>query len=866
MRLRIERTGTPKDIDEAIDVGGEAVAAMPDDHADRGVTVAHLAAVHLARYEQRGVADDLEQAVMLWRAAVAAAPVGNPNRLGLLAGLCHALRVRFEVNSVWADIVEAVDAGRAAVASETKEDLPRGVALVNLASALMARFMFRGSSDDMEEAITACRDALSTVPDDSLNRPILLSVLGGALARRFTLTHERGFVTGLSELAEALAACREAVAVTAPDDPRRSAFLTQLGFVLQIWSSRGEAVGTSDLDEAIDVCREAVAGVATNHPMRAHLLTNLAESLRDRFMKTDVGADLVEAAEVGAEGVALLGADNPTRTDALITYGDVLRRLWVYTDNPEYAVSSMTVCREAATLPAGRVRMRIGAAYDWGRVAAALEKWESAAEAYAKAVELRPMMAWRGLNRADRERLLDLAPELGGNAAACAIAAGEPDRAMELLEWARGVLWSQMMDTRSDLTALRDAAPDLAAEMATVQAELDGQVGGDPQELGHQWDELLDRIRALPGFESFLLQSLAKDLRVAAADGPVVIVNVSEWRCDALVVTTTETHVVSLPELTYDEAWDRTRHYFAAAEYLDQALHSPAALDRSNMAIADTMDWLWETITKPVLGFLGYVETPSQGRPWPRLWWCPCGPLALLPIHAAAGSDGHGVLDRVVSSYTPTLRALIGARLAEFGADTSSLLVVAMPETPGHAALPFVGAERDTLVGAFPGACTLLEGHGATRCAVHDELAIHRWVHFSCHGFQDLHNPSDAGLIVHDGAISLADLTAGDRQSGEWVFLSACKTATGGFKNTDEVITLASALVYSGWRHVIGTLWTVMDSTAAKIAGEVYRSVAADGLLQSDRAAVALHDAVRKVRAAEQDQPGLWAPFVHIGP
>ena len=53
------------------------------------------------------------------------------------------------------------------------------------------------------------------------------------------------------------------------------------------------------------------------------------------------------------------------------------------------------------------------------------------------------------------------------------------------------------------------------------------------------------------------------------------------------------------------------------------------------------------------------------------MWWCPTGPLTILPIHAA----GHhadsvsgttptkqSVLDRVVSSYAPTLSALIRAR------------------------------------------------------------------------------------------------------------------------------------------------------------------------------------------------------------
>jgi CHAT domain-containing protein len=52
-------------------------------------------------------------------------------------------------------------------------------------------------------------------------------------------------------------------------------------------------------------------------------------------------------------------------------------------------------------------------------------------------------------------------------------------------------------------------------------------------------------------------------------------------------------------------------------------------------------------------------------------------------------------------------------------------------------------------------------------------------------------------------------------------FLSACKTATGGLLATDEAITLMSGLTYTGWRHVIGTLWTVADETAARVTSIV---------------------------------------------
>lgn len=68
-------------------------------------------------------------------------------------------------------------------------------------------------------------------------------------------------------------------------------------------------------------------------------------------------------------------------------------------------------------------------------------------------------------------------------------------------------------------------------------------------------------------------------------------------------------------------------------------------------------------------------------------------------------------------------------------------------------------------------------------------------------------------LLGEPEDMTVAEL-ANDRYRGEFAFLSACKTAVGGVQTPDEAITLAAALQYTGWRHVIGTLWTVWDQSA----------------------------------------------------
>ena len=255
------------------------------------------------------------------------------------------------------------------------------------------------------------------------------------------------------------------------------------------------------------------------------------------------------------------------------------------------------------------------------------------------------------------------------------------------------------------------------------------------------------------------------------------------------------------------------------------------------------------------------------GEELPRLWWCPTGLLTLLPLHAAGYHDGTGrsVLDHVVSSYTPSLRALAEAR-RRGPSGRGGMLVVALPETEGQAPLPSVKAELTLLERMFAGAeLTVLAGDEATRARVRAAMRDHEHFHFSCHGTQDLTRPSHAGLLLPDGVLSVADLIA-DRFEAQFAFLSACKTATGGVVLSDEAITLASALHHLGCRHVIATLWSVYDAAAAKVAEGVYERLATEHGFAPENAARALHQTVLDLRRAHPDEPSVWLPFTHTGP
>jgi hypothetical protein len=94
---------------------------------------------------------------------------------------------------------------------------------------------------------------------------------------------------------------------------------------------------------------------------------------------------------------------------------------------------------------------------------------------------------------------------------------------------------------------------------------------------------------------------------------------------------------------------------------------------------------------------VAFWKAPDVDSP-PRIWWCPTGPLAFLPIHAAERykehTAGSSVSDYVVSFYTPTLNMNINANESrELLRKFRGLQAISQPNTPGQSALPNTAVE-----------------------------------------------------------------------------------------------------------------------------------------------------------------------------
>lgn len=816
-----EFTGRPADFDRAVSYGRDAVDACPLDHEDAPVVWSNLGNALRSRFERTGRLADLDEAAEHSRWAVEHTPDGNENIAVHNNNLANVLRTRYEVTEQLLDLNEAVEAARSAVLNAGNHPF-QGMFLANLSIVLRLRFGRSSDSSDLDAAIEAGRLGVQRTPPEQPDRARYLSTLSSALLRRFR-------ISGLPEdLAESIDEGRQALDRLPAGHTYAGMLLNILGTALLHQVDADD--GADRLDEAIGVLRQAVSVTAQDHASAVLSLSNLASALEIRHRRGGPGSDVTAAIDA-----------------------------W----------------RTAANLPAAPARHRVDAAHSYGRAAQRSGDHGTALTGFETSVGLLPVLAWHGLDRHTREHHLATSSGLASTAAAAALTCGRPERAVELLELGRSVLWTSRLRLRGDLSTLAEAAPGLAARMDEIRTVLDRDITSDarPSEgeqhrrLAREWDELLDQVRTIPGFTRFLAPTPFEELVTVAADGPIVIVNAADERCDAIIITVTGSrpaaNTVPLPDLTLTDAVERAEALLSALAESTSATATFLDRERARHLTHDTLEWLWDSIVEPVLAALGPVH---------RVWWSPTGPLAMLPLHAAGhyprtatATGGPSLLDRVVSSYAPTLTAL---RRRPDDDGHRSMLAVGVPENQaGDPPLAAVEPELAAVREHVPDGYRALTRDQATRAAVLARLPDSAWTHLACHAIQNPVEPARSALRLWDGEIAAADIAGLRLDHPQLAFLSACQTASGAPRLADEAIHLAAAMNTAGYRHVVATLWSIHDQHTPDLAGDFYRGLTgANGAPSAAPAGAALHHAVNRLRAALPTDPTRWAPYVHIGP
>ncbi|KAI0812990.1 TPR domain-containing protein [Xylaria sp. FL0064] len=719
-----------------------------------------------------------------------------------------------------ADLEEAIQVARQAVETTPEDHLDRATWLNNLGIRLSDRYSRTGAIADLEESIQVARQAVETTPEDHPDRAIRLNNLGSSLRDRYLRTG------AMADLEEAIQVARQAVEATPEDHPDRVIWLNNLGSSLGDRYSRTGAM--ADLEEAIQVARQAVEATPEDHLDRATWLNNLGSSLRDRYSRTGDMADLEEAIQVARQAVEATPEDHPDRAIWLNNLGirlsDRYSRTGAMADLEE-AYELFLIALHLYTSP---ISFRITSGRQLLTSSLIFRNTKEAHQIAQTTIQLIPLLAPRASQNTDKQHLLLQVAGLASDAAAISLQASKNTvAAIEMLETGRSILTNAVYDLRTDVSALQQHHPMLAETFISLRDKLDVQVSSNStlitsedlafaardeanqrREANKQLDALIEKIRAQPGFERFLLPPSKIDMQKAATDGPIVVVNVSSHRCDALIIELSDIRTVALPQLSQKD------------------------IESRNCQSLETLPWLWDAILCPVLDVLGFTKTPSDDC-WPHVWWIPTGPLVRFPLHAAGNHLNRvsaTALDRVISSYSSSIKAIIHARQQQTSQGPvvgRRVTLVAMEETPGQASLRFASEE----INVVRTICESIQLH-----PIQPELYKRKvlssletsWIfHFAGHGGASSTSPLHSQLLLRDwaeDALTVQSLLETNISSTSpfLAYLSACGTGENRNEDlADEGIHLTAACQLAGFRHVIGTLWSVDDSLCVDMASSV---------------------------------------------
>ncbi|MEV5843892.1 CHAT domain-containing protein [Streptomyces sp. NPDC051985] len=804
-----ERSGDLDAAAEAVQVAREGYATAPGRSEERGRFRTLLITSLRMLSDATAQVEPLHEAVGIAREAVSGAR--GAERAQAQFDLGRALKALYDATRDTRLLFEAVEVGdqcMQATSGRHPELTTRGALF---ASVLRTLAQDLRDPDLMRQAVDLMRTNLGLQRSTGEDSGGTLVDLVQALSSLHLMTGEQHVLREAEETAR--------LAVAAASGSARTEAQFNLAQLLLYGAGQdADGTGPTALREALGVFREVADATPRNHQERGDRLWHLGIALRDLADRGEGAARRRQARDVFAE-----------------------------------AVSS-----------AGPAHVRVTNLLNLGAMEAALGDTRAALSAYESAVALLPRLTPDWLTYTGRLSDVRRTAGLPAAAAAAAVELGRPERAVELLELSRGLLQGRTLEAR-ELRELRHRSPELHAEFTRLRAAPDAGA------RDRNWDELLGRIRGLGGLEGFLLPPSVHALRQHAAEGPVVIVTVGEQRGDALILRADGERPVQVVPLTGLTRADVSGPLGLLAGGVRAATDATSlrARRQAQRDLDGVLRWLWDRVTAPVLDALGHTGPYGSRRP-PRIWWCPVGVMAYFPLHAAGYHDGGGVtvMDRAVSSYTTTVRALApAARSVPDG--TPGALVVAVPDAEGAPSLPGASAEAAALAELLPHA-VVLSGAQATYENVVGALPFHAVAHLSCHGVTHWENPAAGTLVLHDHLtrpLTVEHISAMELPRADLAYLSACSTSFTHLDAADEAVHITGAFQLAGYRNVVGTLWPVNDAIAADIARTTYEKLTRGGATapRTDLSAHALHLAVRSLRDRYPASPTLWAGHVHVG-
>ncbi|KAI9455530.1 TPR-like protein [Boletus coccyginus] len=807
-----EQLGEAEDLDEAIVLARQALELHPPGHSDQSVSLSAFVTALAARYKQLGGVEHLDVAIVLGREALDLRPKGHPGRSMSLNGLAAVLSAQYKQLGRVEHLDEAIALGLEALDLCPQGHPDRSMFLKCLADNLYTRYKQFGGVEDINEAIVLSREALGLGPQVHRYRSMLLNDPAVVLPPQYRKFRQ------MKDLDKAIVLSREALDLCPQRHPDR---WMSLNVLVAILSTRCKQFGgEDDLDEAIVLGREALDLFPRGHPFQSYSLNNLAHHLCDRF----------------------------TRLGQLEDKEEVFSLYSQLAHGPQLASST--------DLYATRAWVRMAQHFQHPTI---LDAYQTSLRLLAQHLATQPPSLQH------LATLKNLTSSLAVDAFSACLHEHAPAHAVELLEQGC-VIWSQLARLSSllkDLAISGRVGIPLADKFmwlaSLIRKAVNSPGAGQHERLRHlnaKIHRVVTSIRDLPGLSRFLLPSLFPDLQCAAGEGPVIIVNASEYSCDALVVLLDRDPVHIPLQITQEGVRDLSTEPHTLAGQLQDTTRG--------LELLAFLCKLWDQIVSPVIDFLQTIHPPQS-----RIWWCPTAEFSVLPLHAAGPyrEGQRNLADVYISSYTPTLTALIRARRhdpSSSSAQRKRFIAIGQAKAVGESELDSVGAELDGIGQVVDGLATFTRIYGEESCIsrVVEELGKNDWVHLAYRSIPNAEKLFESAFALHDGHFTIQRIIGCDLKNPESVYLSACHTTVGDRVCPDRTIHLALAMQFARFRSVIGMMWEVDGSETNEIVSTFYKHMVDEsGRLDHTRAAFALNKTMKSVDVPLDQQ----ILYIHLG-
>ncbi|KAF6759273.1 CHAT domain-containing protein [Ephemerocybe angulata] len=916
------RTENLRDLTEAISMQRKSLDLAAEGHAHIPMWLNNLGYALVFLFQCTGDLRDLTEAISIGRKAVELTPEDHASKPIRLNNLALSLDSLFRSTGSLHDLTEAILIRRRAVEITPEGHADMAMQLNNLGCSLDSLFIRAGDLRNLTEAISMQRMSLDLTPEGHVSMPMRLSNLGLSLDSLSRCTGN------MRDLTEVISIRRKAVEITPEGHADMAMQLNNLSSSLNwLFKLTGNL---RDLTEAVSITRKVLEIAPEGHANMHIWLHNLASSLLSLFIRTGDLRDLTEAISIRRKALKIAPKGHVGMLISLNHLGISLEYLFQRTGDLRDLIEAISSYRSSAVYPSGSPHVRLMAARNWTRLLNLSSPPSPAIlSAFDTSIYLITLTATLEQTMENRYRQLQVNSGVTLEAASAALMLNRVDKALEWLEQGRCLVWGQLNNLRTPLDDLRNCNAQLAARIMQVSKVLEAagsytrttwtemslsektslaEQAQDNLNLSRQWDGLLEEVRVIPGFESFLKPVSCTTLLQHLPDsGPVIVINIDTRRCDAIALLPGRDQPLHIPLPDFSlELCNQYREGLTAqlrsfhlryrgesallaseSEYVDDGRGiRPVSLREKNgeTVIRKILRGLWEKLVTPILQRLelSKVDQPSE-RTLPRIWWCPTGPLSFLPIHAAGiygNASSESLMDYAISSYIPTVAALTDRikNIQSIDKESIGVFMVSQPKVDGASPIPGTTTEVRAIyevITAVEMRAKKLEETNITAAECLDIMDKYSIVHLACHGSQNTKDPLKSRFLFHDGSLELGTIIQRSLKNADLAFLSACQTSTGVDDLPDEAVHLAAGMLAAGYRRVVATMWSIGDRDAPALATDFYqylldhRSSAIEGGLDGRFSAHALHHATKQLRLRLDDNSDqsllTWIPYVHFG-